>query len=54
MSEAIRQLSEERGLSEELIQRTIEEMLLAAYKKRYGTEENAVIRVDDDKQVSIF
>jgi N utilization substance protein A len=54
MSGAIRQLSQERGLSEELIQKTIEGMLLAAYKKRYGTDENAIIRFDDDGVVSIL
>jgi N utilization substance protein A len=54
MSEAIRQLNQERGLSEELILKTIEDMLLAAYRKRYGTDENAVIRVDDDGMVSIY
>ena len=54
MSEAILQLSQERGLSEELIQKTIEDMLLAAYRKRYGTDENAIIRIDDDWHVSIF
>ena len=54
MSEVIRQLSQERGLSEELIQKTIEDMLLAAYRKRYGTDENAIVRFDDDGQVSIL
>ncbi|MCL2128573.1 MAG: transcription termination factor NusA [Treponema sp.] len=54
MSDVIRQLSQERGLSEELIQKTIEDMLLAAYRKRFGTDENAIIRFDDDKQVSIL
>ena len=54
MSEAIRQLSQERGLSEELIQKTIEDMLLAAYRKRFGTDENAIVRFDDDRQVSML
>ena len=54
MSEAIRQLSQERGLSEELIQKTIEDMLLAAYRKRFGTDENAIVRFDDDDQVAIL
>ena len=54
MSEAIRQLSQERGLSEELIQKTIEDMLLAAYRKRYGTDENAIVRFEDDGFVSIL
>jgi len=54
VSEAILQLSQERGLSEELIQKTIEDVLLAAYRKRYGTDENAIVRFDDDNQVSIL
>ena len=54
MSEAIRQLNQERGLSEELIQKTIEDMLMAAYRKRFGTDENAIVRFDDDGQVSIL
>ena len=54
VSEAIRLLSHERGLSEELIQKTIEDVLLAAYRKRYGTDENAIVRFDDDNQVSIL
>jgi N utilization substance protein A len=29
-------------------------MLLAAYRKRYGTDENAIVRFDDDGLVSIF
>jgi len=54
LSEAIQLLSQERGLSEELIRKTIENTLLAAYKKRFGTDENAVVRFDGSKQVSIF
>ena len=54
LSEAIQLLSQERGLSEELIRKTIENTLTAAYKKRFGTDENAVIRFDGSKQVSIF
>lgn len=54
VSEVIRQLSQDRGLSEELILRTIENTLLAAYKKRYGTDENAIVRINDDKQVAIY
>ncbi|MDR0495884.1 MAG: transcription termination factor NusA, partial [Treponema sp.] len=54
MSEAIRQLSQERGLSEELIFKTIEDMLLAAYRKRFGTDENAVVRFEDEGLVSIL
>lgn len=48
MAEAIRQLINEKGISEDLIVKTLEDALLAAYKKRYGTSENAVIRFRDD------
>ncbi|MDR2259263.1 MAG: S1 RNA-binding domain-containing protein, partial [Treponema sp.] len=54
MSEAIRQLSQDRGISEELIFRTIENTLLAAYKRRYGNADNAIVRFNDDKKVSIY
>jgi len=54
MSEAIRQLNQERGLSEELILKTIEDMLLTAYRKNFLTDENAIVRFDDDGLVSMF
>jgi N utilization substance protein A len=55
MSEAIRQLIQDRGISEELVLRTIENTLLAAYKRRYGNADNAVVRFNDDNtQVAIF
>ncbi|AEF82297.1 transcription termination factor NusA [Leadbettera azotonutricia] len=54
MSEAIRQLIQDRGMSEELIFRTIESTLLAAYKRKYGNAENAVVRFSDDMEVSIY
>ncbi|MDR2370989.1 MAG: transcription termination factor NusA, partial [Treponema sp.] len=54
MSEAIRQLSQDRGISEELIFRTIENTLLAAYKRRFGNSDNAIVRFSDDKEVSIY
>lgn len=55
MAEAIRQLINEKGISEDLIVRTVEEALLAAYKKRFGTSENAVVRFKDDFEgVDIF
>ncbi len=44
MAEAIRQLIFEKGISEDLVLKTIEDALLAAYKKRYGTSENAIVR----------
>ncbi len=47
MAEAIRQLINEKGISEDLVIKTIEDALLAAYKKKYGTNENAVVRFKD-------
>jgi N utilization substance protein A len=37
-----------------LILRTIENTLLAAYKRRYGNADNAIVRFNDDKEVSIY
>ncbi|HOJ98183.1 MAG TPA: transcription termination factor NusA [Termitinemataceae bacterium] len=55
MSEAIRQLVQDRGLSEELVLKTIENTLLAAYKRKFGTTENAIIRFsDDNREVAIY
>ena len=54
LSEAIHQLIQDRGMSEELILRTIENTLLAAYKRRYGSIDNAVVRFNDEREVSIY
>ncbi len=55
LGDAIRQLVHDRGISEELVEKTVEELLLAAYKRKYGTEENAVVRFSDDgEEVYIF
>lgn len=54
-SDAIKQIQENRGISEELILKTIEEFLLAAYKKKYGTSDNAVVRFNEDmSNVTIY
>jgi len=55
MSQAIRQLQQDRGISEELILKTIENTLLAAYKQRFGDADNAVVKFDEENmEVSIF
>jgi N utilization substance protein A len=67
VSEAIFQLKQERGISEEHILQTIEEILVTAYRRKYkipekrsvnGKQEfnqtNAVVRFTDDQKVSIF
>lgn len=55
MAEAIRQLIEEKGYSEDSVRQTIEKALKAAYKRTYGTDENAIVKFNDDmSDVSIF
>ncbi len=55
LSDAIQRLVNERGISQELVLKTIEDLLMAAYKKRFGTNENAVVRFNEDStEVSIY
>jgi len=55
LSDAIRNLVQDRGISEELVMKTIEDLLLAAYKRKYGSMENAVVRFSEDgNEVTIF
>ncbi|MDR1389294.1 MAG: transcription termination factor NusA [Treponema sp.] len=51
MSDAITQLIQDRGISEELILKTIENTLIAAYKRRFGNAENAIVRFSDDNRI---
>lgn len=48
LGDAIRLLVQDSGISEDLVRRTVEEFLLAAYKKKYGTADNAVVRFAED------
>jgi len=48
MSEAIRQLMQDSHMSEELILQTIEDTLKAAYKRRFGNADNAIVQFNDD------
>ncbi len=55
LAEAIRLLVQDKGIPEELIMRTIEEFLLAAYKRTFGTADNAVIKfTEDGSEVSLY
>jgi N utilization substance protein A len=55
MSDAIRQISQDRGISEELILKIIENTFIAAYKRRFGSADNAIVRFsDDNREVSIY
>lgn len=54
-ADSIRLIQSERGITEDLVLATIEEFLLAAYKKTFGTSENAVVKFSDTGgEVSIF
>ncbi len=55
LSDAIRLFEQDKGIPRDLVLKTIEDFLLAAYKRRYGTVENAVVRFNDDEtEVSMF
>jgi N utilization substance protein A len=55
ITEAILQLVQERNISEELAVKIVEYTLLSAYKKKFGSDENAEVRFDEDKRsVSIL
>ncbi len=48
LSEAIRAMVEDKGISQELVLNTIRQTLLATYKRKFGTDENAVVTFADD------
>ena len=55
MAEAIRQLIQEKGYSEDSVRATIENTLKAAYKRKFGTAENCVVQINDDmSDVSVY
>ncbi len=55
MADAIRQLVQEKGIDEDLVFRMIEDTLKAAYKRKFGTNDNAVVTFSDDHtDVSIY
>jgi len=55
MAEAIRALMDEKGCSEDSVKQTIEKALKAAYKRSFGTDENAIVTFEDDlSEVYIF
>lgn len=55
MAEAIRELIDERGYTEENVRTIITDSLKSAYKRTYGTDENAVVKFEDDlSDVSIY
>lgn len=55
LAEAIRLLVQDKGISEELIKRTIEDFLYAAYKRKFGISDNAVVEFSEDgNEVSLY
>jgi transcription termination/antitermination protein NusA len=55
LADAIRSIVQDRGISEDLVMKTIEDFLLAAYKKKFGHSENAVVRFDEEgDEVALF
>jgi N utilization substance protein A len=55
LAEAIKQLVQDKGISEDLVIKTIEDFLLAAYKRTFGTVDNAVVQFsEDDGEVGLF
>ena len=55
MADAIRALSAEKGISEDSIRQTIENMIKAAYKRTYGTADNCIVTFNDDMtDVSVY
>ncbi len=47
-AEAVRQLIHEKGIPSELVYGAVEKGLTAAYKRKYQTDENVVVRFDDE------
>lgn len=54
LAEAIRAVVRDKGIPEELIVKVIEEFLLAAYKRKFGIDDNAVVQFSDDDEVTLY
>ena len=55
MAEAIRQLIQEKGFSEDSVKNSIESSIKAAYKKTFGTADNCeVVFADDLSDVTVW
>jgi len=48
LSEAIRNLVNERGISKDVVIETVKDVLLAAYKRKFGTSDNAVVEFNEE------
>ncbi len=55
LAEAIRAVVQDKGISEELLIKVIEEFLVAAYKRKFGQADNAVVQfTDEGNEVTLF
>lgn len=55
LADAIRAVVQDKGISEELLMKVIEEFLYAAYKRRFGHADNAVVQfTDEGNEVTLF
>lgn len=50
LADTIRAVVNDKGITEDLLMKVIEEFLLAAYKRKFGDEENAVVQFSEDGQ----
>ncbi len=48
LSDAIRTMVEEKGISQDLVLDTIRQTLLATYRRKFGTDDNAVVTFAED------
>jgi transcription termination/antitermination protein NusA len=55
LADAIRAVVSDKGISEELLVGVIEDFLIAAYKRKFGQDENAVVQFSDDgSEVTLY
>lgn len=57
VSEAVAQFVQERNISEDLALQIVEDTLLAAYKRKFGSSDNAIVSFDEEASghnVSVF
>lgn len=55
LADAIRAVVQDKGITEDLLIKVIEEFLIAAYKRKFGHADNAVVQfTDDGNEVTLF
>ncbi len=55
IADAIRALSESKGIGIDSVKQTVESMIKAAYKQRYGHDDNCIVKISDDlADISVY